>query len=306
MTAFVAKAMTAKHVPVLLDEVIDSLGLHPGETFLDGTLGSAGHSSEVARMFGESVRIIGLDRDREAVERSRTKLSSLSKNFLLEVESFKNLDKVLEKNGVEKVDAILLDLGISSDQLEESGRGFSFQKDEPLLMTMAESSKEGELTASIILNTWDESALELILRGFGEEKASRKIARTIVERRETKPFKTTKDLSDAVESTIGRGWLGKINPSTKTFQALRIAVNEELSALQIGLKKGFEVLNSGGRLAVISFHSLEDRIVKNYFKELGGANLAQILTKKPIVPSEQEKDENPRSRSAKLRVVEKK
>ena len=256
-------------------------------------------------MFGESVHIIGLDKDAGAIERSRKVLEKLSKNFTLEVESFKNLDKVLEKLGVERVDAILLDLGISSNQLEESGRGFSFQKSEPLLMTMSESSEEGELTASIILNTWDEVALELILRGFGEEKASRKIARTIVERREVKPFETTDDLVQAIESVMGGKKFGKIHPATRTFQALRIAVNEELSALSEGLKVSFKVLASRGRLAVISFHSLEDRIVKNYFKELGTNGLAEVLTKKPIVPSEQEESENPRSRSAKLRIIQK-
>ncbi len=297
--------MMAKHIPVLLHESIDSLNLSPNKVFVDGTIGSAGHSSEVARIFGKSVRIIGLDRDRRAVERSQEKLSKFSNNFSLEIESFKNLDKVLEKNKVEHVDAILLDLGISSNQLEESGRGFTFQKDEPLLMTMSESSKEGELTAGLILNTWDEDSLELILRGFGEEKFSKRIAKKIIERREEKPFETTNDLVQAVTSAVGKGKFGKINPATKTFQALRIAVNEELSALEEGLKKGFESLNPKGRLAVISFHSLEDRIVKNYFRELGEANLAQILTKKPIVPNEQEKHDNPRSRSAKLRVIQK-
>ena len=296
---------SSKHIPVLLHEATNSLDLHPGEIFLDGTIGSAGHSSEVARMFGESVRIIGLDRDASAVERSRVELSKLSKNFNLEVESFKNLNKVLQKLGVERVDAILLDLGISSNQLEESGRGFSFQKSEPLLMTMSESSEVGELTASIILNTWDEQALELILRGFGEERFSKKIARAIVERRETKPFLTTDDLIETIYGAVGKPRFGKINPSTKTFQALRIAVNEELQALSEGLDKSFKSLKLGGRLAVISFHSLEDRIVKNYFRALMKDNQAIMINKKPIVPTEVEKKNNPRARSAKLRVIEK-
>ena len=296
---------SSKHIPVLLHEATNSLDLHPGEIFLDGTIGSAGHSSEVARMFGEAVRIIGLDRDASAVERSRVELSKLSKNFNLEVESFKNLNKVLQKLGVERVDAILLDLGISSNQLEESGRGFSFQKSEPLLMTMSESSEVGELTASIILNTWDEQALELILRGFGEERFSKKIARAIVERRETKPFLTTDDLIETIYGAVGKPRFGKINPSTKTFQALRIAVNEELQALSEGLDKSFKSLKLGGRLAVISFHSLEDRIVKNYFRALMKDNQAIMINKKPIVPTEVEKKNNPRARSAKLRVIEK-
>jgi 16S rRNA (cytosine1402-N4)-methyltransferase len=297
--------MTDKHVPVLLQETIDSLDLYPGEIFVDGTVGSGGHSSAVARMFGDSVQIIGLDRDMGAISRSQKKLSEVSKNFLLENESFKNLDQVLNKIGVDKVDAILLDLGISSNQLEESGRGFTFQKDEPLLMTMSESSKEGELTASIILNTWDEDTLELILRGFGEEKSSKRIARAIVEKRESKPFQTTFDLVNIIQGAVGGAKFGKINPSTKTFQALRIAVNEELSALTLGLQKSFESLKSGGRLSVISFHSLEDRIVKNYFRELSDTNLARLINKKPIVASDEETESNPRSRSAKLRIIQK-
>ncbi len=294
------------HKPVLLHETIELLDLHPNEIFLDGTLGSAGHSSEVARTYGDSVQIIGLDRDADAVRRSRSKLEKFSKNFLLENESFRDLDQVLKKNQVEHVGAILLDLGISSDQLETSGRGFSFQKSEPLLMTMSESSREDELTASNILNTWDEDSLELILRGFGEEKASKRIANRIIEVRESKPFETTDDLVQAIESVMGTKKFGKIHPATRTFQALRIAVNEELIALSEGLKKGFEALNKGGRLVVISFHSLEDRIVKNYFKELDSAGVAEILTKKPIVPSDEEKAVNPRSRSAKVRAIRKK
>lgn len=292
------------HVPVLLKESVEALGLHEGSIFVDGTLGSGGHSAEVLRRFGEAVEIIGLDRDEEAITRTEKVLSA--PNVFLRNESFRNIDRVLSGLGISKVDGILLDLGISSNQIEESSRGFSFMKDEPLLMTMFKVIDENSLTAKIILNTWDEGALELILRGFGEEKFSRRIAREIVAHREVKPFETTFELVHAIKSATPSAYhRGRIHPATKTFQALRIAVNEELTALEEGLEKGFELLNSKGRLAVISFHSLEDRIVKNFFRERVKDGQGRALNKKPIVATDEEMRENPRSRSAKLRVVEK-
>ncbi|MFH1472988.1 MAG: 16S rRNA (cytosine(1402)-N(4))-methyltransferase RsmH [bacterium] len=301
--------MTA-HVPVLLQESVDNLQLESGETFLDGTIGGGGHSSLVAKTFGEKVKIIGLDRDQRAIERSGERLEKLTKNFCLVNESFRNLDKVLEGLGISSVDAILLDLGLSSDQLEETGKGFSFQRDEPLDMRMSE---EG-ITAADILNTFSEDVLELILRGFGEERYSRRIAHEIVERRTSKPFKTTFDLIEVVMSATPASYhRGRIHPATRTFQAIRIAVNEELNALEEGLEKAFEFLRPGGRIAVISFHSLEDRIVKNFFKNLALEEKIRLVTNpskglragKPITPSEEEVSRNPRSRSAKLRVIEK-
>lgn len=286
-----AKAALGKHKPVLLHESLEVLNLKAGETFLDGTFGSGGHSREVLRHFPD-VHIIGLDRDPEVARDNP--------DIKVRMMSFADVDKL----GI-KPDAILLDLGISTDQLENSGRGFSFLRDEPLDMRM---SKEG-LTASDILNSWDEHAIELILRGFGEEKFSRKIAKEIVKRRNPpaggKPFKTTFDLVEAITEAKPKNWQDKINPATKTFQALRIAVNEELTALEAGLEKGFKTLNTKGRFAVISFHSLEDRIVKNFFRNLTKQNLAKAITKKPIRPSVEEIEKNPRSRSAKLRVIEK-
>ncbi len=298
------------HKSVLLQESIDGLDLQPGEIFLDGTLGGGGHSREVLRRFPD-VRIIGLDKDRAAIERT--------KDLAIEVkiESFRNLDKVLEELSISSVDAILFDLGLSSNQFEESGRGFSFQKDEPLLMTMTENPGADDLTAAKILNTFSEEALELILRGFGEEKFSRKIAREIVTRREVKPFKTTFDLVEAVESQIPHfasttprlRWASKASrgkhPATRTFQALRIAVNEELTALEEGLEKGFKALSPSGRFAVISFHSLEDRIVKQFFRKKADQKEALLINKKPVIPTDEETKENPRSRSAKLRIIEK-
>lgn len=292
------------HVPVLLHEAIEALNLKDGDIFLDGTLGSAGHSLLVAEKFGDDVEIIGIDRDADALARSEERLRALTHSAYLRLESFRNIDSVLTDLGVKSINAVLLDLGISSDQLETSGRGFSFQKDEPLEMTMEKNSQG--LTAKSILNTWDEDTLELILRGFGEEKYSRKIAREIVLRRNEKEFETTRDLQEAVLAAVPASYTRmKINPATRTFQAIRIAVNEELSALEEGLQKAFDSLGPKGRLAVISFHSLEDRIVKNFMRDKAKEGVAKLITKKPITPSEEEIEGNPRSRSAKLRVLEK-
>lgn len=292
------------HVSVLLHESVDNLNLSEGKIFLDGTLGAAGHSAQVAKQFGDTVEIIGLDKDKDAIKRSEEKLRTLTTNAYLRNESFKDLDQVLESLGISNVDAILFDLGISSDQLDALGRGFSFQRDEPLDMTMSNVGEE--FNARTILNTFDEDALELILRGFGEEKFSRRIARGIVKRREVKPFETTFELVEAVRvATPAVYHRGKLHPATRTFQALRITTNSELAALEEGLIKGFKHLNLGGRFVVISFHSLEDRIVKQFFKERIEMGEAKAITKKPIVPTESEVKENPRSRSAKLRVIEK-
>lgn len=277
------------HKPVLLHESIEGLDLQEGEIFLDGTYGAGGHSGEVLRCFPR-VKIIALDQDPATGKAGRPQAGVITANF-------RDLDRVVD----EKVDAILFDLGFSSDQLEGGVPGLSFLRDEPLDMRL---SRQGP-TAADILNSWDEYAIELILRGFGEEKYSRKIAREIVDRRELKPFKTTSDLVEAVIAVKPKSWRDKINPATKTFQALRIAVNEELASLEIGLEKGFEILKTGGRFAVISFHSLEDRIVKNFFRDRVKEGSGELVNKKPIVPSEEEIKENPRSRSAKLRIIKK-
>lgn len=284
------------HVSVLLQETISALDLENGEIFLDATIGGGGHSREVLRHFPK-VKIIGLDRDRDAV------LYAQKLGIETRQESFKNLDQVLKELSVGEVDAILFDLGISSDQLEHSGRGFSFLRDEPLDMRM---STEG-IMAKDLLNSWDESTLEVVLRGFGEEKLSRKIAREIILRRERKPFETTFDLVDTVLRVKPRTFRDKIHPATKTFQALRIAVNDELTTLEQGLEKGFRALKGKGRFVVISFHSGEDRIVKNFFRDRIKEGSARRVGKrvKPITASAEEKERNPRSRSAKLRVIEK-
>lgn len=270
-----AKATLGKHKPVLLHEAIDGLDLKPGKMVVDATYGAGGHTKEIRKRFPD-VKVVSIDQDPQAQ-------ADITGNF-------RYLDTLLKDL---KPDAILLDIGFSSNQLE-SGRGFSFQRDEPLDMRM---SGKGP-TAAEILNSWDKHAIELILRGFGEERYSGKIAREIVERREVKPFETTYELVDAVQKVKPKSWKDKIHPATKTFQALRIAVNEELTALEEGLTNAYKILKPGGRLAVISFHSLEDRIVKRFFREKGER-------RKPIVASDEEVSENPRARSAKLRIIQK-
>jgi 16S rRNA (cytosine1402-N4)-methyltransferase len=294
------------HIPVLLDESIDGLGIRSGDIVVDGTLGGGGHTFEIIKRFGSGVKVIGLDLDKDAIERARSKIGDLQHDAIFRTVGFQDMDKVLEELNIVHVDRILLDLGISSFQLEVAGRGFSFMKDEPLLMTMKKSPTDEDLTARDIVNTWEEKTLADIIYGFGEEKYSRKIAKAIVEARSEKPIETTFDLVKIIENTIGKAYKRlKIHPATKTFQALRIATNSELSNLEVAIEKGFNKLGVGGRLAIISFHSLEDRIVKKSFVNLKQKGYANIITKKPIVPSTDEIKRNPRSRSSKLRIIEK-
>lgn len=295
-----------KHISVLLNESIDGLAIKSGDTIIDGTLGGGGHTLEIVRRFGKSVKIICLDLDMDAISRTKELVKNFESNIVFKNIGFQDLDKVLLELGVVKVDRILLDLGLSSFQLEEGGRGFSFQRDEPLLMTMKKDLSGDDLTACAIVNTWEEETLADIIYGFGEEKYSRKIAKAIIEARKEKEIKTTFDLVAIIEGAVGRFYKGKkINPSTKTFQALRIATNSELQNLEEVIQKGFDSLEIGGRMAIISFHSLEDRIVKKAFVQLKEKSIAKIITKKPIVPSEKEIRLNPRSRSSKLRLIEK-
>lgn len=251
------------------------------------------------------MNIIGLDRDNEAIKRAKETFSGFSTGkLILECESFRNIDQSLKRNNIAGIDLILLDLGISSDELDNSGRGFTFQKDEPLLMTMGDPEAYS-FTARDIVNDWDEEVIADIIFGYGEERFARRIARAVIYYREKKKIETSKELAEIVKNSVpGFYRRGKTHPATKTFQALRIAVNEELDALKDGLVKGYASLNKGGRMAVISFHSLEDRIVKNFYKEQANKG-AIVITKKPIRPTDQEIAENPRSRSAKLRVIEK-
>jgi len=295
--------MQSVHKTVLLNETIDGLNLKKDSVVVDGTFGGGGHSAGVCEKY-PSVKIIAFDQDETAFEKAQKIPCEVSfKN-----ENFRNMDKVL---GGEKVDGIILDLGLSSDQLENSGRGFSFVKDEPLLMNLKKSTKENpspeDITAEHVVNNWQEENLAKIIYGYGEERYAKRIARGIVEAREEKEIKTTHDLVRIIEASVSAIYRrGKIHPATRTFQAIRIAVNDELGALSEGLVKGFESLKSGGRMAVISFHSLEDRIAKRFYKEKEKEGKVILINKKPILASKEEVKNNPRSRSAKLRILEKK
>lgn len=293
------------HKTVLLKESIDGLDIHSGDIYLDGTLGSAGHTLYALQKTNGDLKVIGLDKDIEALERSKQRLASF-KDVTLKESSFADLDKVLSELNIQKVNRIMLDIGLSSDQFETSGRGFTFKKDEPLLMSFKKDPKEGDLTAREIVNTWQEENIADVIYGYGEEKYSRRIARAIVNYRVKKSIETTGELVEIISQSVPFFYRkGRLHPATRTFQALRIAVNDELNTLKGGLKKGFERLEKGGRIAVISFHSLEDRIVKNFNKEREEEGTAKIITKRPIVPGDEEIQTNPRSRSAKLRIIEK-
>ena len=294
------------HITVLKDETVAGLEIKAGDIVLDGTLGGGGHTKEIIRRFGSGVKIICLDLDKDAIGRAKDAIGELDHDVVFETAGFQDIDKVLDRLNIVNVDRILLDLGLSSFQLDVSGRGFSFMKDEPLLMTMKKDLDENDLTAREIVNNWEEKTLADIFYGFGEERYARRVAKAIVEERKKKLINTTFDLVKIVEESIGKFYKGKkINPATKVFQALRIATNGELSNLEKVIEKGFHKLTTGGRIAIISFHSLEDRIVKRAFVELKNSGSAKIITKKPLIPTNFEIKENPKSRSAKLRIIEK-
>ncbi len=294
------------HISVLKNETIDGLDIHTGDIIVDGTLGGGGHTREIVMRFGSTVKVIGLDLDADALPRAEKNLEGLQSDVSFHVAGFQEIDSVLDSLDIVHVDRIMLDLGISSFQLEVAERGFSFLKDEPLLMTMKKNPDENDITAYTIVNTWEEKTLADIIYGFGEEKYSRKIAKAIVTARDLAPITTTFDLVDIIEGAVGKAYARmRIHPATRTFQALRIAANRELQNITDGIEKGFNRLKTGGRMAIITFHSLEDRIVKQAFVSLRDNERAKIITKKPIIPREDEVRDNPRARSAKLRIVEK-
>lgn len=295
------------HVSVLLKESIDGLNIQEGDVYLDGTMGGGGHARYALEKTHGNLIVVGLDRDLDALERSRKAIEGVSKNkFYLKEASYGDLDQVLNDLGIEKANRIMLDLGLSSDQFEVSGRGFTFKKDEPLLMTFAKNLADDDLTAAYILNNWEETSIADVIYGYGEEKYARRIARAVVLYRTKKKIETTHELVEIIQGAVPAFYRrGRLHPATRTFQALRIAVNDELGTLKQGLDKGFEKLAKGGRMAVISFHSLEDRIVKHFYKQKADEGLAMIMTKRPTEASEEELQANPRARSAKLRILEK-
>lgn len=296
------------HVPVLLQEVMTGLQLEPGLTVLDCNMNRAGHSIEIAKMLGEKGHIIGIDLDAEALNEAMERLSTLKVHPRIHLmhSNFRNLDTVLHELGISSVDRVLFDLGLSSQELDISGRGFTFQKDEPLQMTFHNKPTEEMITAYDVVNDWSEETLADIIYYYSDEQFSRRIAKAIVERRKESPISTTTMLAEIVSHAVPTFYRnGKIHPATKTFQAIRIAVNDEMGAIKEALPKALTSLKQGGRLLVITFHSIEDRVVKQIYKEFAATNQAIIITKKPIVPTLHEVRENPRSRSAKLRIIEK-
>ena len=295
-----------RHTSVLLQETISNLKLVDNSIYLDLTLGSAGHSQAVCSLGLKNLTLIGVDADNNAIERSAKYLHGYNARIILEKENYRNFQHVLQKNHIKYVNAIVIDLGLSSEQLDIARRGFSFRFDEPLLMTLNDTPTEHELTAKIIVNDFSEESLANIIYAYGEERFARRIAKAIIEYRQTKPIEFTSQLADIVKRAIPAKFHSKkIHPATKTFQAIRIAVNNELETIKETILKTPQYLAQGGRLAIISFHSLEDRIVKQTFKELEQRGLGIVITKKPITPSDEELLENPRARSAKLRIFEK-
>ena len=292
------------HIPVMPREALEYLRLPPGGVAVDGTLGLAGHSFLMAQALGPRGHLIAIDRDSASLRLAQNKLVSLELKIDLLQGNFCKLDQLLAGLKVSAVDGILLDLGISSFQLDDEARGFAFRHEGPLDMRM--DTLHQTVSAGDLVNSLKEGELEKIISEFGEERFARRIAAAIVMHRSKAKITTTKSLADIILRALPKGYTrGRIHPATRTFQALRIAVNEELESLARGLDVCFAVLKKGGRLCVISFHSLEDRLVKNKFKNLSFAQEGLILTKRPLVASNEECTLNPRSRSAKLRAIEK-
>lgn len=286
------------HRPVLVRETLDLLVTKPDGVYVDGTVGAGGHAGEILKRLGAGGRLLGIDRDSDILERARERLAGDAR-AVLHRGTFEDVGTALEVLGAPQVDGILADLGVSSLQLDRGERGFSFSKDAPLDMRM---DPTGGPTAAEYLAGAPEKDLERVLREYGEERFARRIARRIVEERRKHPVETTAELAALVSRAVPRS--GRIHPATRTFQALRIAVNGELDRLDAFLERAPAALAPGGRIAVISYHSLEDRRVKRAFLEGEKSGVLRRLTKKPVTPTEAEIRENPRARSAKLRVAE--
>ena len=308
--------MEHPHYPVLLHESIDALDIRPDGVYVDGTLGMGGHSEEIAKRLAGG-RLIAVDRDLSALERAKERLAPYAGKITFIHGNFRDLPKLLRDCGIQTVDGMLFDLGVSSPQLDEADRGFSYMSDAPLDMRMDTSES---LTAWFVVNKWPEEKLKKILYEFGEERYSPRIAAAIVRRRAVSPIDTTGELTEVIRGAMpAAGLREKQHPAKRSFQAIRIAVNDELSAISELMDGAADLLSPGGRLAVISFHSLEDRIVKNAIAArergctcprdfpvctCGFRQTLRSVTRKPILPSQKELEENPRSRSAKLRAAE--
>ncbi len=300
------------HIPVLQKEVLQYLNPKPNDNFIDATCGEAGHTLAILERNGPEGKILGIDADPNQIENCKLKIENFKKRVILVADNFANLKEIVKRTKFEPVAGILFDLGFSSWHLEESKKGFSFLKDEPLDMRY---NLQNPLTAEKIINQWPEVEIEKILKEFGEERFSRRIAKEIIKARKVKPIKSTFQLVEVIKRAFPSKYRFKRIPrrkafgflrgrhfATRTFQALRIAVNDELNNLENALPQAWEILEPFGRLVVISFHSLEDRIVKNFYRNQSSIDL-KVLTKKPIRPTVKEIKINPRSRSAKLRAA---
>ena len=291
------------HESVLLHEAVDALEIDGTDVVVDATLGGAGHFALLLEKLEEGGTLVGIDADEDAITRAKDAAGETSVRLVLANDNFRNLGAILDANGLDTIDSALFDLGWSAFQLER-GRGFSFRTDEPLLMTYGDP-ETADTTARDMVNTLEEETLADLIYTLGEEHFSRGIAKAIVAARKAAAIETTFDLVRAIEAGVP-GWYThrKLHPATKTFQALRIAVNDEFGALREGLEAALSRLAEGGRVAVITFHSIEDRIVKGALREAASEGRGVVVTKKPIVPSADELKKNPRARSAKLRVFE--
>lgn len=309
--------MDFKHVSVLLDEVIDNLDIKPDGIYVDGTLGGAGHASEVCKRLGLDGKFIGIDQDEEAIAASTARLAEFGSKVTIVKSNYVHMKQVLSDQGIQKVDGIVLDLGVSSYQLDNAERGFSYMEDAPLDMRM---DREQTISAKDIVNEYPESELFRVIKDYGEERFAKSIARNIVRQREKKQIETTGELVDIIRASMpAKARNGKGHPAKRTFQAIRIECNHELEVLRDALDDMVDLLNDGGRICIITFHSLEDRMVKTQFRKAenpctcppnfpvcvcGNVSKGKVITRKPILPSEEELEHNSRSKSAKLRVFQ--
>lgn len=308
--------MDFKHVSVLLDETIEGLNIKEDGIYVDCTLGGAGHSSEIIKRLSPKGRLIGIDQDRDALDAAKERLKGYN-NVTFVHDNFTNIEFILDNLNIDKVDGVLADLGVSSYQLDKAERGFSYMQDAPLDMRM---NRESKFSAYDVVNNYSEEELYKVIREYGEEKFAGRIAKFIVDKRKDGPINTTFELVDIIKRAIpAKMRRDGPHPAKRTFQAIRIEVNKELEILDKAIESAVNKLNIGGRIAIITFHSLEDRIIKNKFKQLeepctcpkefpicvcGKVSKLKVITRKPIEPSEEEVEVNPRSRSAKLRVAE--
>ena len=311
--------MEFKHKSVLLDETIESLNIKPNGIYVDGTLGGGGHSYEIAKRLTDGGRLIGIDQDEDAIRAAKERLSEFADRVTIVRDNYCNMPKVLDELGISKVDGILLDIGVSSYQLDEAERGFTYKQDAPLDMRM---DQRQEITAKDIVNGYSEEDLYRIIRDYGEDKFAKNIAKHIVQARQIKPVETTFELDEIIKAAIPMKFRATGgHPAKKTFQAIRIELNRELEVLDESIDAMTDLLNDDGRLCIITFHSLEDRIVKTRFRKnenpctcppdfpvcvCGKKPKGKVITRKPIVPDEEELEENKRAKSSKLRVFERK